>query len=95
MTTRYTTDLQCRPIMDGTEYDYMVVESVRDAALVFASRYARRIYGKRGHCRVIRLDSWTQDGRLNNFQAFIGTHNRDGSTTGGDIPLQVIVEEQS
>lgn len=95
MTAIYSTDLPCRPVQDGAEYRDGFVESARDAAVVFANRYARRVYGKRGHCRVIRLDSWTQDGRLSNFQAFIGIHNRDGSTTGGNIPLQVIVEEQS
>jgi hypothetical protein len=47
-------------------------ESAREAAEIFATRQARRDYGRKGHCRTIRLDSWTENGKSHTFEAFIG-----------------------
>jgi len=67
------------------------------AADVFASRLARREYGKAGYVRTIRLDSWTQDGSIATFECFIGrplyglTRNESdrGTTTGHNVRLTV------
>jgi hypothetical protein len=46
--------------------------SAQEAAQVFAARQARREYGRNGHCRTLRLDSWTESGITHTFEAFIG-----------------------
>lgn len=58
----------------------------REAAEIFATRAARRAYGRRAYCRTLRLDSWTQDGRQHNYQAFIGRDvpGQRGATSGRD-----------
>ena len=43
-------------------------ESAEHAADIIA----RREYGKRGFCRTIRLDCYTEDRRSHTYQAFIG-----------------------
>jgi hypothetical protein len=47
-------------------------ESAREAAEIFATRQARREYGRNGHFRTMRLDIWTENGRSHTFEAFIG-----------------------
>lgn len=47
-------------------------KSAEEAAEIFANRLARREFGRRGYCRTLRLDSWTRDGTLHVFEAFIG-----------------------
>lgn len=58
------------------------VQNVRDAADIFADRLARRKFGKRGYARIVRPDSWTQNGKWHSFETFIGTDQRGpgGST---------------
>lgn len=59
-------------------------DSAQAAAEIFATRQARRDYGRPGYCRTLRLDSWTQDGRSHTFQAFVGrTMRSDKHTTYG------------
>jgi len=60
--------------------------SASEAAEIFAGRAARRRYGRNAYCRTLRLDSWTQDGRQHNYQAFIGRSVRGapGTTSGCD-----------
>lgn len=43
-----------------------------EAAEIFANRQARSDYGRRGYCRTLRLDCWTEDGRDHTYEAFIG-----------------------
>jgi hypothetical protein len=64
-------------------------ESPRAAAEVFATREARKLYGRRGYCRTMRLDSWTEDGTSHTFQAFIGrdVKGQPGTTTGREAWL--------
>jgi len=47
-------------------------QSAQEAAEIFATRQARRDYGKNGHYRTMRLDSWTENGKSHTFEAFIG-----------------------
>jgi len=58
-------------------------EGVQAAAEVFANRLAKRHYGRRGYCRTLRLDSWTQNQSSFTYQAFIGRSVGDGNTTAG------------
>jgi len=58
-------------------------ESARDAAEIFATRQARRDYGRNGHCRTIRLDSWTESRKSYTFQGFIGRPVRGENATSG------------
>lgn len=48
---------------------------------------ARREFGKRGFCRTIRLDSYTRDGSVHTYEAFIGRPVRGerGTTTGRNV----------
>ena len=48
---------------------------------------ARREYGKRGFCRSIRLDSYTEDRRSYTYEAFIGrpVRGEPGTTTGRNV----------
>ena len=41
---------------------------------------ARREYGKRGVCRSTNLESWTEDGSFQSYQAFIGLPDGNGVT---------------
>jgi hypothetical protein len=56
----------------ATGHRPVTAESPEEAARVIAERLARRSYGRRGYCRVLRLDSWTQDGSTHHYQAFVG-----------------------
>lgn len=62
-----------------------------EAAKIFATRAARQAYGRRAYCRTLRLDSWTQDGRQHNYQAFIGRDvpGQRGTTSGRDEWISV------
>ena len=51
-----------------------------EAASIFADRWARRLWGKRGYCHHARLDSWSESGRFHHFEAFIGTPEGNGCT---------------
>jgi hypothetical protein len=90
--TRYSTDLPCRPIKLGDTCGHRLVEDARSAASVFADRYARRIYGKRGYCHHVRQDSYTENGRYFNFEAFIGVNAEGGGTVGKNVWLSVKVQ---
>lgn len=63
------------------------------AAELFANRIAKKHYGKKGHCRTLNLDSWSQDNTIGEYNAFVGytpagKHNR-GTTVGGNIRFSV------
>jgi hypothetical protein len=99
MTYTYTVDLPCRPLKHGQECGsqaadyYRIVESTKDAAFVFADRYARRIYGKRGYCHHVRSDSYSENGLHHTFEAFIGVPAEGGGTDGKNIWLHITVKE--
>jgi hypothetical protein len=58
-------------------------DSHREAAEIFAARIARKAYGRCGHCRAIRLDCRTEDGRSYTFEAFVGRPVRGENATAG------------
>lgn len=47
-------------------------EGNRDAAMVFATREAVKRYGKKGLVRILDENARSQDGRVVEWQAFIG-----------------------
>lgn len=58
----------------------------------FAGVLARREYGRRGHVGVCRLNSMTEDGRINEFEAFVGVSDGHGMT-GKNIHFVVTSEQ--
>lgn len=66
-------------------------DSASDAGHVFAERLARRLHGKAGRVVAFRCDSWTPDGRLHCFEAFIGYRSgeRGAETTGKNVWFNV------
>lgn len=65
-------------------------ESARDAAEIFATRQARRDYGRKGHCRTMRLNSWSESGKSYTFEAFIGRPvSGENSTSGRNVWVYV------
>lgn len=60
-----------------------------EAARVFASRTARKMYGRRGYVRAMRCDCWTQDGRIHHFQVFIGRDVAPNECSGGNVMVYV------
>ena len=61
---------------------------VGEAAEIFANRWARRQYGKRGFCYKARLDSWGGKGGFHNYECFVGVPEGNGCT-GRNIWLTV------
>lgn len=59
-----------------------------EAAEIFANRWARREYGKRGFCYKARLDSWGEHGSFHTFECFVGVPEGNGCT-GRNIWLAV------
>lgn len=73
----------------------VTADSATDAAKVFAARLARAKYGRNGYCRVLRLDSWSQNGERHNFEAFIGRDAGGGTTSGSNVHLQVVQADEA
>lgn len=66
-------------------------DSASEAAEIIAQRLARREYGKRGHVRTQRLDSWSRNGTHHTFEAFIGrpVPGDYGTTSGHNVWIHV------
>ena len=98
MTTTYKSGISHRSIklgekyIDRSGYD-LTIESAEDAAKLFATRYARRVYGKRGMCHHVRQDSWREDGSQINYEAFVGVPCEGGGVSGKNIWLSVTIFE--
>lgn len=58
------------------------------AASIFALRVARRTYGSRADVRTCHAQSWSRDGNVAEFQAFVG-RTKGNETTGHNITLTV------
>jgi hypothetical protein len=64
-----------------------------DAARIFAGRLARRHHGKRGHVVTFHCDSWSENGRMGVYEAFVGhPGNQQGETIGGDVRIVVTAD---
>lgn len=64
-------------------------ESMREAAEIFATRAARRKYGRLAYCRTCTQQAHAQDGSLAEYSAFIGYKTGQSETTGSDIKFTV------
>jgi len=73
----------------GDGADVRVPVENGDPARYAAEVVARRMYGRRGYCRVCRLESWAADGSSQTWEAFIGHAARGGGTDGHNIRLYV------
>jgi hypothetical protein len=58
---------------------------MKEAAEIFAARKARAAYGRAGYARTCNLESWSQDGTLGEFNAFIGVTTGQHETTGSNV----------
>lgn len=68
-------------------------DTMREAAAIFATRMARRSYGRSGYCRTLMQQAAAQNGSLAEYRAFIGytpagKHNA-GSTVGHNVHFTV------
>jgi hypothetical protein len=55
---------------------------MRDAAEIFASRIARKHYGRSAYARTLNLNSWSQDNTVGEYDAFVGYRTGTHETTG-------------
>ena len=62
---------------------------MREAAAIFAARMARKFYGSKGYCRSCVMGSYSQDGSLAEFSAFIGYTTGRNETTGHNVSFTV------
>lgn len=77
----------CRAVVRDTDEDQDF-----DAGEYFAGVMARREYGRRGHVGPCRLDSWTEDGMCEEYDAFVGVSDGNGMT-GRNIRFVVTKEK--
>lgn len=73
-----------RPIVASDD-----IESMKDAAVAFANRKARAVFGRKGYARTCNLEGWSQDGTLGEFEAFIGYRTGQHETTGHIVRFTV------
>ena len=64
-------------------------ENMSDAAEIIAGRKARSIFGRRGYARTLRLDCWSQDGSVGEFESFIGYRTAQNETTGCNVRFTI------
>lgn len=69
----------------------IVTDGSVEVGRVFAERFARREYGKRGAVGTCRLESWSPDGRFAHYGAFVGVR-RDGGIVGSNYGFTVETE---
>lgn len=62
---------------------------MKAAAEIFATRAARRKYGRIGYCRTCTQQAHSQDGTLGEYGAFIGYTAGSNETTGNNIQFTV------
>jgi hypothetical protein len=60
-----------------------------DKARKAAEILARRLYGRRGICRTLNLESWAPDGSSRTYQAFLGTPADHGVVVGDNFWIYV------
>jgi hypothetical protein len=76
----------------GEEYDGCIVESPKDAAHVFASRYARREFGEQGQCWRVQLRVIFANGGYCVCQAVIGAPHEGVGASGQDLWFTICVD---
>ena len=60
-------------------------DDMKEAAEIIAGRKARAAFGRRGYARTCNLESWSQDGTIGEFNAFIGYSTGLHETTGHNV----------
>jgi hypothetical protein len=65
-------------------------DSMRDAAEIFATRLARKSYGRSAYARTLNLNSWSQDNTVGEYDAFVGYRTGPHETTGHNARFTVI-----
>lgn len=60
-------------------------DDMKEAAEIIAGRKARAAFGRRGYARTCNLESWSQDGTIGEFNAFIGYSTAPHETTGHNV----------
>jgi hypothetical protein len=90
MPTTYRTQGFQRIVVEDDD-DRHAIQTVDEAAGVFAERMARRL-GKRGSVGALRLDTWTRDNTAFTFEAFIGRSQPDRSISGHNEWFTVTVD---
>lgn len=68
-------------------------EGNQEAAEIFATREAVKRYGKKGLVRVLNENGRSFDGRLVEWQAFIGKVSGRNETTGHNVHLAVTMRK--
>lgn len=63
----------------------ITTDDLREAAEIIANRKARALYGKTGYARTCTLESWSEDGKIGEFNAFIGYRTGLNQTTGRNV----------
>ncbi len=71
------------------EFKGVTAESIKEAAKIFATRAAKRKYGRAAYCRTCTMGSYAEDGRLAEFSAFIGYTTGQNETSGNNINFTV------
>ena len=66
---------------------------MKDAAEVFAGRLARKQFGRKGYCRICRLDGWDEQGRFGEYEVFIGYNGAERGTTVGHNEWIIVHKE--
>jgi hypothetical protein len=69
------------------------VESMHEAAEIFAARKARALFGRSGYARTCNLESYSQDGTLGEYNAFVGYSTGRNETTGRNVRFTVICRD--
>lgn len=67
----------------------VLAESIHDAAEIFASRAAKRAYGRKGYVRTCEEGAHAADYRLAEYSAFIGYSTGQNETTGHNVHFTV------
>ena len=65
------------------------VETINEAAEIFATRAAKRKYGRAAYCRTCTQQSYAQDMSLVEYSAFIGYTTGLNETSGNNIQFTV------
>jgi len=65
------------------------VETMNEAAEIFANRAAKRKYGRSAYCRTCTMGSYAENGSLAEYSAFIGYTTGQNETSGNNINFTV------
>lgn len=70
-------------------FNSVEAETMSEAAKIFATRAARRRYGRSAYCRTCTQQSYAQDMSLAEYSAFIGYSTGRNETSGGNVNFTV------